>query len=297
MITADRKVIVCAAGLKGANFVRGLVNHEIRLDRIYAYKQPDDHSDSFFSIKQLAETMQIEFRESRKPEFSSSDLIFIIGWQYMFATITPFSVVFHDSLLPKYRGFAPTVTALLKGDTQIGVTALTPTPGVDEGPIIGQLAVQIAYPIKIKTALDLQSDLMISLATQIHRQWSEGFFTTCEQEHARATYSLWRNDADYLIDWSKTASEIVRAIDALGYPYSGARTTANGETLIIESASEVDDLNFEIRQPGKIWTLDGGRPLVVCGSGLLRLEDCRTLNGARYDFRRTRIKLGESQLK
>ena len=33
-------------------------------------------------------------------------------------------IVFHDSLLPKYRGFAPLVSQLINGEEYLGVTAI-----------------------------------------------------------------------------------------------------------------------------------------------------------------------------
>ena len=52
----------------------------------------------------------------------------------------PTLLIFHDSLLPKLRGFNPTVTALIAGEIEIGVTAFSPiggdAPVADFGPIL-----------------------------------------------------------------------------------------------------------------------------------------------------------------
>jgi methionyl-tRNA formyltransferase len=293
MPSASGRIVVCAAGLKGARFVQGLVESGIKPNVIVSYDQPDDVSRSFHCLEGLARESSSEFIISKRPELSENDLIFIVGWQYLLSKVTKFCVVFHDSLLPKYRGFAPTVAALIKGDTTIGVTALSPTTGVDEGPIVGQACSPISYPIKIKAALEIQSKLMTNLAIQIFDKWVQGTFVALEQESTRATYSIWRDDEDYHIDWMQSSSAVLRMIDAVGFPYSGARTTVEGETLTVGNASEVSDLEFEIRHPGKVWALDNGRPIVVCGSGLLRLDECRMLNGDLYKFRRLRVRLGK----
>lgn len=47
-------------------------------------------------------------------------------------------VVFHDSMLPKYRGFAPTPTAMINGEREIGVSALFASEQIDCGDIILQ---------------------------------------------------------------------------------------------------------------------------------------------------------------
>jgi methionyl-tRNA formyltransferase len=113
-----------------------------------------------------------------------------------------------------------------------------------------------------------------------------------EQDPTQASYSLWRDEEDFVIDWSSDAHEICRMIDATGYPYAGARTTLGDETIYVEEATTLPDLNFENRTPGKIWSLESGRPIVVCGSGLVRLERCRAADGAEFVFRRLRSRLG-----
>ena len=53
------------------------------------------------------------------------------------------------TLLPAYRGFAPTVWALVNGERQVGATLLTMAAGADEGDIIAQHAI----PVGTTTAL------------------------------------------------------------------------------------------------------------------------------------------------
>jgi methionyl-tRNA formyltransferase len=49
---------------------------------------------------------------------------------------------------------------------------------------------------------------------------------------------------------------------------------------------------FEIRDAGKIWRLDNGRPIVICGSGMLRIDSCRCQDGSKFLFRRLRARVG-----
>jgi methionyl-tRNA formyltransferase len=56
-------------------------------------------------------------------------------------------VVFHDSILPQYRGFNPLVSALINGDSRVGVTAMG-TDEFDKGDIIGQRTIAINIPSK-----------------------------------------------------------------------------------------------------------------------------------------------------
>ena len=52
-------------------------------------------------------------------------------------------------------------------------------------------------------------------------------------------------------------------------------------------------MKFEIRQPGKIWSLQDGEPVVVCGAGMLAIVAARRLDGRPVHFRFLRRRLGE----
>ena len=45
---------------------------------------------------------------------------------------------------------------------------------------------------------------------------------TTTQNESEATYSLWRDEEDYRIDWNQSSKEIRNFIFALGFPYKGA---------------------------------------------------------------------------
>jgi methionyl-tRNA formyltransferase len=53
----------------------------------------------------------------------------------------------HDSLLPKYRGFAPLPNALINGEREVGVTALFASEEYDMGDIVCQRRLAVEYPM------------------------------------------------------------------------------------------------------------------------------------------------------
>ena len=61
------------------------------------------------------------------------------------------------------------------------------------------------------------------------------------QEEEKATYSLWRNEDDYLIDWNNTSKQIKRFIDAVGSPYKSASSYINNKKVRIIAANEYPD--------------------------------------------------------
>jgi methionyl-tRNA formyltransferase len=282
---------ICAVGLKGAEYLDSLIKGGGAPEAVFSYRQPDDISKGFDRIADLSRVCGIRFRETKLPEYNNNKPLFFVGWQYLVKELRDNFIVFHDSLLPRYRGFAPTVNALINGETRLGVTAFRPREGTDSGPIIGQSDMPISYPIRIEQALQLQAGLMANLTMDILSRYQAGPLVAVEQDHAAATYSIWRNEQDYEIDWSQSATDIRRMVDAVAFPYAGATTQLDGETLVVDAASEVEDLTFEVRHPGKVWRFDQGKPVIVCGRGLLRLDRVLTRSGEIYVFERLRVRL------
>jgi methionyl-tRNA formyltransferase len=287
------EIVVFVGGLKGAVFVEGLLQAGIKISSVVTYPQRDDQARSFERLCDIASRNSINLLENRHPVPRPGNLTFLVGWQHLLPAVTPSTFVFHDSLLPRYRGFAPTVTALIKGDREIGVTALQPVEAADEGPIIAQRALPISYPLKIRTALELQAGLMRDLAVEIIELWRRGKMLATPQREELATYSIWRDDADYEIDWTESAEAIQRFVNAVGYPYAGARTTVGGaETIRVLDVTVLPEIHFEIREVGKIWQLVSGSPAVICGIGMLRIDNCRREDGSEFVFQRLRTRLG-----
>ena len=133
-------------------------------------------------------------------------------------------IVFHDSLLPRYRGFNPLVSCLINGERHIGVTALLASSEYDRGNIISRSYTEINYPIKIQNAIELilrnYRELALTVSEMIERR---EVITGQPQNEQEASFSLWRDEEDYRIDWSQPAEDIKRFIDAVGYPYKGAQ--------------------------------------------------------------------------
>ncbi|MDR6874165.1 methionyl-tRNA formyltransferase [Bosea sp. BE125] len=203
-------------------------------------------------------------------------------------------IVFHDSLLPRYRGFAPTVAALIVGDTRIGVSAFRPEPGVDTGAIIDQEPLDIAYPATIREVYQQLGGAYANLARRLLAQAERHPLAGVAQVDALATYSLWRDEDDYAIDWTQSSTQIRRFIDAVGWPYLGAKTRYLGEEIRIGQAEPLPDLTFVNRQAGKLWSIGPTRSTaeVVCGDGVLRIAEAKFADGRPVLFTSLRQRLG-----
>ena len=279
---------VCAVGLKGAEYLDNLSPATALLKGFFPDRQADDISNSIDKIAALCRSKRINFCESLMPDYAGEKPLFFVGWQHLIRRPGNNFIILHDSLLPKFRGFAPTVNALIKGDKRIGVTAFRPDRDYDTGPIIGQMGADVTYPIRIEQALRQQAALMARLTMDILRTYRSGQIIPLAQENAASTYSIWRDEQDYHIDWKTSATEIRRLVDAVSFPYAGAKTRINDQTLVVDEATEVEDLVFELRHAGKVCRLEESKPVVICGHGLLRLDKVLTLDGKPYGFQRLR---------
>lgn len=183
-------------------------------------------------------------------------------------------IVLHDSLLPKYRGFAPLVNMIINNEKKIGVTAIFASTEYDKGDIIFQSSREIKYPIKISDAIDLlnenYSEIVIKIFNLINKNIE---IIGVPQKEELATYSLWRDEEDYLIDWKLSAIQIISFINALSNPYKGAATYMNGKFKVrILDAELVEDVKIENRDVGKLIFLSNDKPTIVCGSGLIKIN-------------------------
>jgi methionyl-tRNA formyltransferase len=204
-----------------------------------------------------------------------------VGWRRMIRHEYRQLVILHDSLLPKYRGWNPLLTALNNGDSAIGVTALLGNSEMDTGPIVMQLSAKISYPIRLARAIEIVSSLSAEIVANIIDQVVAGKKLKGKaQDEKKATYSLWRDKQDFGINWNQSAVKIQRHIDSCSSPYAGASAMLDGEIVKIERA-EVVKIKPKIENPtaGKIWQLVDGMPIVVCASGFLKITELSSVSG------------------
>ncbi len=200
------------------------------------------------------------------------DYYIAISWRWMLELDN--LIVFHDSLLPKYRGFAPLVNSLINGEKLIGVTALYASAEYDKGNIIEQQKIEITYPVKISEAITkislLYGKLLYSLIEKIN---SGVTLYGTPQNESDASYSLWLDEDDYFIDWSKSATSIKRKVDACGFPFLFAKTYCQSKVINIVEANTFPDVYVVNREVGKVIFFNEHNPIVVCGDGLLEITE------------------------
>ena len=104
------------------------------------FKEIESFSADIGATFLCARNVALEKYHSFWNSLESVDLMFCVSWRYLIppevyerARLGAF--VFHDSMLPKYRGFAPTVWAIINGESYTGATLMSISEGIDEGDI------------------------------------------------------------------------------------------------------------------------------------------------------------------
>ena len=208
------------------------------------------------------------------------DLMFAVSWRYMipqriYQKPRLGTYVFHDSLLPQYRGFSPTVWSIVNGEDHTGVTLFEIADGVDEGDIVAQTRVPIGPTDTISVVLEAVTEAYLSLLEQNLDNILHQEITSYSQDHSQATYTARRLPQDNQINWAASTESIVNLVRAVSQPYSGAFTYLFSQKVRIWSANYVPNENRYIgRVPGRVVEIRTGEgSVVLTGDGSLLIED------------------------
>ena len=189
-------------------------------------------------------------------------------------------VVFHDSPLPRYRGFAPLVNMLINGESTLTVTVLHAAEDYDAGAIIDQASVAITYPLTIAEAIARVSQLYRTLAQRLASQYlKRGVIATgTPQAEEQATYSIWRDEEDYHLNLTEHCERVARTIDALGPPYQGARLHVNDQLVRVSAAEALPNIRQEVPAVGKVMKQSASSVTVCCGTGAICITEAQYLD-------------------
>lgn len=175
----------------------------------------------------------------------------------------------HASLLPRWRGAAPVQAAILAGDQVTGSTIMLMDEGMDTGPVLSQSALAISVDETAGTLTERLSHHGSGLLAETLPRWLAGELAPQPQEGGLATICRPVRKEQGVIDWSRPAVEIARAVRAYN-PWPGASTLWNGLPIkILQGSALVGD---GLADPPGLVLQQQHTTVVVTGEGFLQLD-------------------------
>lgn len=177
----------------------------------------------------------------------------------------------HASLLPKYRGAAPIQYAIIKGESESGVTIMQMDIGMDTGAMLDKVVV----PIGVNTTMgELHDELKVKgaeLLLTVIEKIEAGTVVAEPQNNDEATYATLLDRSMERIVWTKSAQEVHNLIRGFNPAPSTFTKLPNGKSLKIW-CSRMTDKNTTAA-PGTVIELSKHSFFVACGSGVLEITE------------------------
>jgi len=234
---------------------------------VFSFKETPWEPPFFDDIRQFTESINGSFFKARQIEADKwshlwdstlIDLMLAVNWRYIippdvYSQARLGTFAFHDSLLPKYRGFSPTVWAIINGEDHTGVTLFEISENFDEGDIVDQEIVPIGSDDTIAVVFEKVTSAYIRLLEKNLQMLLSGTAPRHPQKHEDATYCCKRFPEDNKIDWAQPTKRIYNLIRAVTSPYPGAFTYHKGRKLLVWSAAlGTQDERYVGRVPGRV---------------------------------------------
>jgi methionyl-tRNA formyltransferase len=175
----------------------------------------------------------------------------------------------HASLLPAYRGAAPIQWALIRGETETGISLMQMDAGLDTGPVFLERKIPILPEDDAGTLSTRLADVAATVVREdVPRLWT-GELSAVPQAAEKATLAPPLTKEDGRIDWRLTGREIRNLTRGLN-PRPGAFTTLSGKTVKI-LAVEPSKAAPAGGVPGTVVRADKGGAFVATGDGAVEL--------------------------
>lgn len=272
---------ICASGNLGAIVLQQLVDKKIDIPLVLT----DSKSLSVISI---CEENGIPFfkgnpRNGRFMEWFhahpccidnllSVNYLFILE-EDVLSLVSHYSINFHGSLLPKYRGRTPHVWAIINGEKETGITAHFMNGACDDGDIVSQKVLPISDDETGAQVLERFNALYPSFVFEVIASIEGGCVQRKKQDVSKATYFSKRTSEDGLINWEWQKERIKNWVRAQAYPYPGAFAFYGKNKIVINKVAYTDYGFVDTVVNGTILSIIDGKPVVKTPNGTLLIEN------------------------
>ena len=175
----------------------------------------------------------------------------------------------HASILPRYRGAAPINWAIVRGETETGMSLMQMDEGLDTGPVFTVQRIPIG---ENETAGELAVRLGALAAELVARDVPRvvrGELAATAQDHAAATLAPLLEKEHGRIDWEKSTAEVHNHVRGMS-PWPSAFTRV-GSKLLKVLATRRTTFAPPSAPPGTIVAADASGVLIACADGVIEL--------------------------
>ncbi|WP_371324419.1 formyltransferase family protein [Dechloromonas sp. ZY10] len=184
----------------------------------------------------------------------------------------PAAINFHPSPLPLGRGPDPLVAAILRGETEWGVSCHRLDPEFDAGPLLKTRRFQLAFD-ECRDSLDLKVQMqMAQLAGEIADDFP-GAWAAAKPQADGEYFPLW-TEAERELDFNRPLAELQCQLRAFGSIECSA--TINGQQIQVRRA--VGWHEWHEHRPGALVHVDALRMVVAVPDGYLGIVEWSLLH-------------------
>jgi len=176
------------------------------------------------------------------------------------------SINIHGSVLPRYRGAAPVAWAIMRGETETGITTFQMDPGMDTGDML----LTETTPIGPEETAGELSVRLAEIGAELLLRTLDGIETLprIPQDHARATLAPRLKKEDGWLRPAEPARELVNRVRGCN-PWPGAALMTPAGRLLLWRAAAVAAPG-PTAPPGALVPSPGeGLLAITTGDGLL----------------------------
>lgn len=215
--------------------IKGIIKSNFELVGVVAHYRNDEEGKVFESLYDFCNNLLIPTIRGSGNELKTynfilklkPDLIWITDYKYILPKrvieIPNLGVInLHPSILPKYRGRAPINWAIINGDSETGITAHFVDEGVDTGPIISQVKININDNDYVGDILEKLYPIYKKITLSVLNIIEKGDYILKHQQLKPQKIYPKREAKDGLILWDRDEKKIINLIRAVSRPYPGA---------------------------------------------------------------------------
>jgi methionyl-tRNA formyltransferase len=306
MNNPQKRAVVFAYHNVGVRCLKVLLAGGVDVALVVTHQDSATENIWFESVQSVCETEGIPFitpDDPKSPEVlaqiqaAKPDLMFSFYYRHMLPQaildVAP-AYNMHGSLLPEYRGRAPTNWAVLHGATQTGASLHEMTIKPDAGAIVAQQAVPI---LPDDTAFEVFGKVTVAAELALYKVLPAllaGTAPRTPNDLTKGGYFGGRKPEDGRIDWSQPAQQVYNLHRAVAPPYPGAFTDAGPRRYVIERARPYrGDLSALAAGLSPGLAVVGDTILGVCGDGRALIIHSLLADGLRISAAELKSQLAQ----